>query len=61
MNTSSYNYRINTKENVNPERERLKQLAIDIHTASRGAAGARTIAGQLTNKVKKWVDTTPGV
>ena len=33
---------------INPERERLKQKAIDIHTSSRGAAGARTIAGQLT-------------
>lgn len=48
VNYSSYHYRINHKDIVNPERERLKQMAIDIHTDSRGAAGARTIAGQLT-------------
>ncbi len=47
ISISSYYYRINTKDRVNSERERLKQRAIDIHTASRGAAGARTIAGQL--------------
>ncbi len=28
----------------------MKQLAVDIHTASRGSAGARTIAGQLTQQ-----------
>ncbi len=32
------------------ERERLKALAIAIHRASRGAAGARTIAGQLSQQ-----------
>ena len=46
------------KDSVNPERERLKQKAIDIHTASRGAAGARRIAGQLTQQgEKRWVVT----
>jgi len=50
---SSYYYRINHKDIVHPERERLKQQAIDIHTASRGAAGARTIAGQLTQQGEK--------
>lgn len=50
VTTSSYYYRINHKDRVDPERERLKQQAIDIHTASRGAAGARTIAGQLTQQ-----------
>lgn len=44
---SSYYYRINHKDISRPERERLKRQAIDIHTASRGAAGARTISGQL--------------
>lgn len=53
VNTSSYYYRIQHKDRVNPERERLKQQAIDIHTASRGAAGARTIAGQLTHQGEK--------
>jgi putative transposase len=53
VNTSSYYYRINHKNIVSPERERLKQQAVDIHTASRGAAGARTIAGQLTQQGEK--------
>jgi len=53
VNTSSYYYRINSKDNVSPERERLKQLAVDIHKTSRGAAGARTIAGQLTQQGEK--------
>jgi len=44
---SSYYYRINHKDIIDPERERLKHKVIDIHTASRGAAGARTISGQL--------------
>lgn len=47
IEVSSYYYRINHKNIIDPERERLKQQAIDIHTASRGAAGARTISGQL--------------
>ncbi len=50
LSTSSYYYRVNHKDIIDPERERLKQKAIDIHTASRGSAGARTIAGQLTQK-----------
>ncbi len=53
INKSSYYYRINHKDVVNPERERLKQKAIDIHTASRGSAGARTISGQLTHEGEK--------
>jgi len=53
VNRSSYYYRINTKDCVNPERERLKQLAVDIHTASRGAAGSRTIARQLRHQGEK--------
>jgi hypothetical protein len=47
VNYSSYHYRINHKGIVNPERERLKKMAIDIHTDS-----ARTIAGQLTQTGK---------
>ncbi|VAX00559.1 Transposase InsO for insertion sequence element IS911 [hydrothermal vent metagenome] len=53
INTSSYYYRINHKDIVNPERERLKQLAVGIHTASRSSAGQRTIAGQLTQTGEK--------
>jgi putative transposase len=48
INYSSYRYRIDHKDIVDPERERLKQLVIKIHSDSRGAAGARRIAGQLT-------------
>lgn len=50
MGRSSFEYRIRHKNIVCPERERLKNLATDIHKASRGAAGARTIAGELTQK-----------
>ena len=50
VHRSSYHYRMTHRDTVNPERERLKQLATDIHEASRGAAGARTIAGQLTQQ-----------
>ncbi len=53
VNTSSYYYRIKHKDSVNPERERIKQQAINIHTVSRGAAGARTIAGQLMQQGEK--------
>ncbi len=45
---SSYYYRLQHKDIVDPERENLKQLAVEIHTQSRGAAGARTIAGELS-------------
>ena len=47
MNRSSYNYHHRHANQVNPERERLKAAAIEIHTASRGAAGARMISGML--------------
>ena len=47
VGTSSYYYRINHKDIIDPERERLTHKAVEIHTASRGSAGARTIAGQL--------------
>lgn len=50
VSRSSYNYRINHAGNVCPERERLKQAAMKIHTQSRGSAGARTIAGTLTQQ-----------
>ena len=44
---SSYHYRRKRAGHVCPEHERLKAKVIAIHTASRGAAGARTISGQL--------------
>ncbi len=44
---SSVDYRRQRAKKVDPERERLKGLARDIHTASRGAAGSRTISGTL--------------
>jgi len=53
LSTSSYYYRVNHKNIIDPEREQLKQQAVDIHTASRGSAGARTIAGQLTQQGEK--------
>jgi len=45
---SSYYERIKWRDRVNHERLRLQTKAIEIHEQSRGAAGARTIAGTLT-------------
>jgi putative transposase len=45
---SSYQYRVKHKDKEDPDRDRLKEKAVAIHSTSRGAAGARTIAGQLT-------------
>jgi putative transposase len=45
---SSYQSWCKRNKKVDAERERLKAKAVKIHAASRGAAGARTIAGQLT-------------
>lgn len=44
---SSLDYRHRRAQRVNPERERLKALARDIHTASREAAGTRSLSGKL--------------
>ena len=45
---SSYHYHVKHKDKVSPERLRLIEKAKDIHRDSRGSAGARTIAGQLS-------------
>lgn len=45
---SSYVYYQQANQRVNPAREALKAKVISIHQASRGAAGSRTIAGQLS-------------
>ena len=47
---SSYCYRRAHRNQVDPERERLKKAATEIHTASRGAAGTRTISGMLQQR-----------
>lgn len=47
---SSYNYRVSHANKVCPERERLKRKVAKIHTNSRSAAGARTIAGTLSQQ-----------
>jgi putative transposase len=44
---SSYHYHLKHRNSVSPEREKLTEQAVEIHRNSRGAAGARTIAGQL--------------
>ena len=44
---SSYHYHLKHRGLVCPEREKLTEQAVEIHRDSRGAAGARTIAGQL--------------
>ena len=38
------------KNSVCPERDRLKAITIEIHDTRRHAAGARTIAGELTRR-----------
>lgn len=50
VSRSSYQYRRQRKGYVDVERERLKEMAIKIHSASRGAAGARSIAGELSRQ-----------
>ncbi|SMF57667.1 Transposase and inactivated derivatives [Alteromonadaceae bacterium Bs31] len=47
MHRSSYRYRQLQKGEIDLERARLTEKIIALHTASRGAAGARTISGQL--------------
>lgn len=45
---SSYHYQLKHNDQRDPQREALREKAVAIHTASRGSAGARTIAGQLS-------------
>lgn len=47
---SSYHYRKKQANKVSPERAHLRQEVIKIHAASRGSAGARTIAGTLSQR-----------
>lgn len=42
---SSYHYHLKNRGKVNPERENLRDKAVQIHKDSRGAAGARSITG----------------
>lgn len=44
---STYQYHCSLKHRIHPEKERLKQKVKEIHQASRGAAGSRTISGML--------------
>lgn len=48
VSPSSYYDHLIRQGKPNPERDKLRQKAVEIHKKSRGAAGARTIAGQLT-------------
>ncbi len=50
VSRSRYTYHGNVKDKTDPERERLKAEVNSIHQRSRGAAGSRTIAGQLKQK-----------
>ena len=47
---SSYHYRFKYRGIVTPEQALLRQKVVDIHSRSRGSAGARPIAGQLTQE-----------
>ncbi|PSU42013.1 hypothetical protein C9J12_29265 [Photobacterium frigidiphilum] len=44
---SSFHYRLKHRGVTKPERALLRQKVVDIHSRSRGSAGARTISGQL--------------
>lgn len=45
---SSYHYQLTHNDKRDPQRDALREKVVVIHTASRGSAGARTIAGQLS-------------
>lgn len=47
IHRSSYYYREKRRLAVDPERERLKARVVELHTASRCAAGARTLSAAL--------------
>lgn len=47
MKRSSYSYHCRHTAKPRPERDRLRTKVVDIHRASRGAAGSRTIAAAL--------------
>ena len=47
---SSYYYQLEQASVVNTERERLKGRIIELHKASRGAAGSRTLSVALKNE-----------
>ena len=47
---STYTSHQQHKNKVNADRERLKAKVVSIHENSRGAAGSRTIAGQLNQQ-----------
>ena len=50
VSRSSYNYRMNQAGRSTPERDRLRTKVVKIHTASRGAAGSRTITAKLNQE-----------
>ena len=50
---SSYRYHQKALNVVNVERDNLRKKVIDMHRDSRGAAGARTISGQLKQDGKQ--------
>lgn len=45
---SSYHYQLKHNDKMDLERDELRRKVVAIHSASRGSAGARTIAGQLS-------------
>lgn len=50
INRSSFYYQTKRANTVDPERERLKARVIELHKASRGSAGARTLSAALSNE-----------
>lgn len=50
INRSSFYYQTKRANTVDPERERLKARVIELHEASRGSAGARTLSAALRSE-----------
>lgn len=50
---SSYHYHLQHAGKIDSDRDLLRDKAVAIHAASRGSAGARTIAGQLSQAGEK--------
>lgn len=48
VHRSRYYYQIKRANTLDTERERLKAKVVELHAASRGAAGARTLSAALT-------------
>ena len=49
VNRSSYRYWKGRSKAIDPDRARLEEQVLSVHAASKGSAGARTIAQTMSN------------